>query len=820
MKYILNLLFALLLILCYITKVDAVNEAKFKTSATVKFSAKIYGSKVIDPKLSGSGPIEITYKLIDPAIKPNGYSPRVELIIFDEKMNEISCLVNKNESQSLPSVEIKKTWDGKWGKDRNGNNTVNIGEYVTPQKCLVYLYVYEKPSDTIRKFEKAYSFYVVRLGITEIDFGIFGDHIVYNMMFHKNTFTGTNVDYTIPVNHEWLLDSLDSDEPACKKDVPYPSNTLYNYPIACKKNAKIEIFATSGSKEKKCIIPNGCPTIKFSSGINANKNPYVFSVSTDSTPKSYSFVTDNVINKDVAVNNYPIDFTFYYEDKDDFNGNKIILEPIGQQKTSHIIYTVYNEPKSTNSYIELLGWSTKILEGVKITKDFDIINACYNNFHTAMPNGNVLTYGVRDKLTTQDVLDYNGGMCKGLQITFADLVGTQGITLDIKGYYIQTNSETTPILDSTCVGDDGITPAVGPIGNEIEYIHVGKNGVNNTICHANDTPLISTGCGVPDFLSIIPKYYQYNIAKLVLSTVDCNLTDDHIETSPQYHQVIYNGKNGVVDVSGKTETWDKATQDTGLDGLADVDENGYNKITNPDPNKDDYNPVTNPTGTEGNGAYDCDPIDPSKGEPFTDTNGNGMRDIDFHTIPFGEGCSEFDIEIKKTYRNWGYPYRCISPTKSPSWSYIVITSAGLNLSQPNPVFNYRDVDTVYPNFVDPTDITEKSAQHRWLFGAPFDGHALVFYKDPVTHDVWMYDPTFRGGPWKNLFLDAKGNPEIPSGVKTGIANNDFFTQYYQTAVPYHLGTVRSVDAGGKPIVSVYTVKTSIIPLTEVVHVWN
>lgn len=57
--------------------------------------------------------------------------------------------------------------------------------------------------------------------------------------------------------------------------------------------------------------------------------------------------------------------------------------------------------------------------------------------------------------------------------------------------------------------------------------------------------------------------------------------------------------------------------DTGVDGLADEDEPGYDPITNPDPNQDDYDPQINPLGTERNGRWD-------PGEPFQDVGLDGV----------------------------------------------------------------------------------------------------------------------------------------------------------------------------------------------------
>jgi hypothetical protein len=58
--------------------------------------------------------------------------------------------------------------------------------------------------------------------------------------------------------------------------------------------------------------------------------------------------------------------------------------------------------------------------------------------------------------------------------------------------------------------------------------------------------------------------------------------------------------------------------DSGTDGLFDVDEPGYDPVNNPDPNQDDYDFQLNPNGTENNHRYD-------KGESFQDFGLDGVK---------------------------------------------------------------------------------------------------------------------------------------------------------------------------------------------------
>jgi hypothetical protein len=81
--------------------------------------------------------------------------------------------------------------------------------------------------------------------------------------------------------------------------------------------------------------------------------------------------------------------------------------------------------------------------------------------------------------------------------------------------------------------------------------------------------------------------------------------------------VDYNG-NGVRDelepvIRQGHEPW----RDVGTDGLASVDEPGFDAATNPDPAGDDYDPQYNPTGTEGNKRWE-------EGEPFDDVGLDGV----------------------------------------------------------------------------------------------------------------------------------------------------------------------------------------------------
>jgi len=79
--------------------------------------------------------------------------------------------------------------------------------------------------------------------------------------------------------------------------------------------------------------------------------------------------------------------------------------------------------------------------------------------------------------------------------------------------------------------------------------------------------------------------------------------------------------------------------DVGVDGLADVDEPGYDAILNPDPNQDDYDFQRNPGGTEGDHRYEM-------GEPYLDYGLDGVKgtpQLKAGGYDYGEGDGAFTI---------------------------------------------------------------------------------------------------------------------------------------------------------------------------------
>jgi hypothetical protein len=91
-----------------------------------------------------------------------------------------------------------------------------------------------------------------------------------------------------------------------------------------------------------------------------------------------------------------------------------------------------------------------------------------------------------------------------------------------------------------------------------------------------------------------------------------------------------NGKRDYAEpvVWNNRERW----KDLGADGLADVDEPGYDPTRNPDPSHDDFDTLTNPEGAEGNLRHD-------DGEAFEDNGLDGVPG----TADFGEDNGKYDV---------------------------------------------------------------------------------------------------------------------------------------------------------------------------------
>jgi hypothetical protein len=133
-----------------------------------------------------------------------------------------------------------------------------------------------------------------------------------------------------------------------------------------------------------------------------------------------------------------------------------------------------------------------------------------------------------------------------------------------------------------------------------------------TFCDGGDS--IAAGFGVFD-----PAAAQTNPVEVLLA-VDVNGNGRRDQGEPVIVQA--------------SEPW----KDTGVDGVADIDEPGYDAVTNPDPNGDDYHYWRNPRGTENDLRHE-------EGEPFEDVGIDGVAGTPQQPegYDFGEGDGKWTL---------------------------------------------------------------------------------------------------------------------------------------------------------------------------------
>jgi hypothetical protein len=208
--------------------------------------------------------------------------------------------------------------------------------------------------------------------------------------------------------------------------------------------------------------------------------------------------------------------------------------------------------------------------------------------------------------------------------------GTRDMSRALKNpaLYNPANAYAPPGVDDAYLATDPTTRCASPVTLTNFYDRrFNPDGSKPVVTFCDGGDSTKLGLGVFD-----PSLPQTDPAELVLA-VDLN-------------------GNGVRD-SGEpviTQPYEPFS-DVGSDGLADVDEPGYDPVTNPDPDHDDYHYLRNPTGTEGNGTWD-------PGEPFEDVGLDGVAGTcqagtGSNCWDYGEGNGVWDISpnINTWYAN-------------------------------------------------------------------------------------------------------------------------------------------------------------------------
>jgi hypothetical protein len=161
-------------------------------------------------------------------------------------------------------------------------------------------------------------------------------------------------------------------------------------------------------------------------------------------------------------------------------------------------------------------------------------------------------------------------------------------------YYNPDSPYLPPGVPVTVLATDNATICSNPIVlkkfYDRRYNPTGSYNVI-TFCDGNDSDALGLGKFDPSVPATDPSQ--------ILLAVDVNQNGKRDSGEP----VVVQGNEPFSDV--------------GIDGVADVDEPGYDALNNPDPNGDDYHYFWNPTGTENNWRYD-------QGEPFEDVGVDGV----------------------------------------------------------------------------------------------------------------------------------------------------------------------------------------------------
>lgn len=169
-----------------------------------------------------------------------------------------------------------------------------------------------------------------------------------------------------------------------------------------------------------------------------------------------------------------------------------------------------------------------------------------------------------------------------------------GRALSNPALYNPTHPYAPPGVDPSFFLVDAATRCANPIVlkdfYDREFNPEGTHDVI-TFCDGNDGPTLGNGVFDPSIPANDP-------AELLLA-VDLNGNGKRDAGEP----VVTNAYEPFADV--------------GSDGVASVDEPGYDPITNPDPNGDDFHALRNPLGTEGDGHW-------QEGEPYEDVGLDGV----------------------------------------------------------------------------------------------------------------------------------------------------------------------------------------------------
>ncbi len=355
---------------------------------------------VIDPKLSNSPGLPIVYTLSDSA------TVTIKILMDATEINKIMDREVQGRGTHI------KVWDG---KDK-------FGKFAATGKYRVLLYARRKSDNS--SCSSVMEFYVARLGITQLSFENSITSNSFPLKFHRQEDT-IATDFPIP-EYEWRLKNLDIDDetvrplPLPHDDYPYMGDNdtattqdNYNYPVAYKKGSNVRLKLKVASETEGFRIPAGAPEVAIANPWNTIDRTVI---NTDAVLQFEApvLVTPNYVTRD---SNFSMNVRFYYHD-----GR--IWRFIGQQTTSHILYTTWKDVLDT-TYVQLMQWSCRWAPDTQ-TSDKDFVDR-YISKNILEQTGATYEFPHSGALYTGIFLDQKSGACGNWAAFFHDLVASQGI---------------------------------------------------------------------------------------------------------------------------------------------------------------------------------------------------------------------------------------------------------------------------------------------------------------------------------------------------------------------------------------------------------
>lgn len=358
---------------------------------------------LIDPKLGNSPGLPIFYSLSDTAT--------VTIKILMDAI-EIDKVVDK---ELQPRGTHIRVWDG---KNKFGKFAIT-GKY----RVLLYAKRYHDNATCSAVLE----FWVARLGITQLGFENSVTSNVFPMKFHRQSATDA-ADFQIP-EYEWSLKSLDIDaetpRPLPQPHDAYPymgdndtSTTAehYSYPVAYKRGSNIRIKLKVANDTTGFRIPGGAPEVAIANPWNTIDRP-VINTGAVIEFEAPVIVTPNYVTRD---SNFNLNIRFFYHDG-------FIWRFLGQQTTSHILYTTWKEVTDSLTFVQVMKWSGQWAPPPASQTSDKAFADHYIQRNVLEQSGASYQFPNSGALSTGIFLDQTVGACGNWAAFFVDLLASQGI---------------------------------------------------------------------------------------------------------------------------------------------------------------------------------------------------------------------------------------------------------------------------------------------------------------------------------------------------------------------------------------------------------